>query len=123
MRASRGRIDQPAWIGGRSGCGSGGAARECAAKAIVGLRMGARASDGSVGSSVVACSVQAQPQVAPAWSWPQPSSCAGVPAWPDGCPAGVAVDLETNSVAVEADLPAERVAAAIAAEGYTVNAA
>lgn len=37
--------------------------------------------------------------------------------------AQVAVDLETKSVAVEADLPAERVAAAIAAEGYTVNAA
>ncbi len=37
--------------------------------------------------------------------------------------ARVAVDLETKSVAVEADLPAERVAAAIAAEGYTVNAA
>jgi len=37
--------------------------------------------------------------------------------------ARVAVDLETKSVAVEADLPAARVAAAIAAEGYTVNAA
>ncbi|MBW8850274.1 MAG: heavy-metal-associated domain-containing protein [Xanthomonadales bacterium] len=37
--------------------------------------------------------------------------------------ARVAVDLETKSVVVEADLPATRIAAAIAAEGYTVNAA
>lgn len=36
--------------------------------------------------------------------------------------ARVEADLDAKTVAVDADLPAERVAAAIAAEGYTVTA-
>ncbi len=36
--------------------------------------------------------------------------------------ARVDVDLDAKTVAVDADLPEERVAAAIAAEGYTVTA-
>ena len=35
--------------------------------------------------------------------------------------ARVDVDLDAKTVAVDADLPAERVAAAIAAEGYSVT--